>query len=192
MALTKRLRFEIFRRDNHMCRYCGATAPEAKLTVDHVTPTALGGGDEPSNLVTACSDCNSGKSATSPDAPLVADVAKDALRWSAAIKAAAEITRADQAAAVKYRNAFKRRWDSHNWGDNGEYTNMLTTSWRSSVESFRQAGLPIDELKEAVDIACNNANLPMQKVFSYMCGIGWNKVTMINELAAEIIAAEAK
>lgn len=192
MAISKRLRFEIFRRDNHACRYCGATAPEAKLTVDHVTPTALGGGDEPANLVTACSDCNSGKSATPPSAPIVADVAADALRWSAAIKAAAEIAKADNAAAVKYRNAFKRRWDSHNWGENGQYTNMLTTSWRASVESFRQAGLPIEELKEAVDIACNNGYLKMEKVFNYMCGIAWNKVTKINKLAAELIESEAR
>jgi len=31
MAVSKRLRFEILRRDDHACRYCGATAPEAKL-----------------------------------------------------------------------------------------------------------------------------------------------------------------
>lgn len=26
MSVSKRLRFEILRRDNHACRYCGATA----------------------------------------------------------------------------------------------------------------------------------------------------------------------
>lgn len=89
MAVTKRTRFEVLRRDNHSCRYCGATAPDVKLTVDHVVPLALGGSDEPSNLVAACSACNSGKSSTSPDAAVVADVAADALKWSRAIQAAA-------------------------------------------------------------------------------------------------------
>ena len=54
MAVTKRMRFEILRRDNHACRYCGATAPDVKLAVDHVTPVALGGTDSPDNLVASC------------------------------------------------------------------------------------------------------------------------------------------
>lgn len=64
MAVSKRLRYEILRRDNHTCRYCGASAPDVPLRVDHVTPVALGGTDEPSNLVTSCEPCNSGKTST--------------------------------------------------------------------------------------------------------------------------------
>lgn len=41
MAVSKRLRFEILRRDNFQCRYCGAKAPDATLAVDHVTPKEL-------------------------------------------------------------------------------------------------------------------------------------------------------
>ena len=62
MSLGKRLRFEIFKRDGFKCVYCGATPLNAALHVDHVDPKAKGGIDEPSNLVTACSDCNLGKS----------------------------------------------------------------------------------------------------------------------------------
>lgn len=62
MTVSKRLRFEILRRDNHACRYCGGVAPDATITVDHVVPVALGGSDDPSNLVAACKDCNAGKS----------------------------------------------------------------------------------------------------------------------------------
>lgn len=57
MAVSKRTRFEVLRRDNHTCRYCGQAAPDVKLTVDHVTPVALGGTDDPANLVTACAEC---------------------------------------------------------------------------------------------------------------------------------------
>lgn len=64
MAVSKRLRYEILRRDSHTCRYCGASAPDAPLRVDHVTPVALGGTDHPSNLATSCEPCNSGKSST--------------------------------------------------------------------------------------------------------------------------------
>ena len=88
MAVSKRLRYEILRRDNYSCRYCGASAPDVRLTVDHVTPVSLGGRDEAGNLVAACVDCNAGKSSSNPDAPLVGNVSDDAIRWSKAIQRA--------------------------------------------------------------------------------------------------------
>ena len=75
MAVGKRLRFQIFRRDNFSCRYCGATAQAgAVLEVDHVKPRADGGQDVPTNLITACEGCNSGKSDIPLNAPVVEDV----------------------------------------------------------------------------------------------------------------------
>src|SRR4051812_40636672 len=76
MAVSKRLRYEILRRDNHACRYCGATAPDVKLNVDHVIPQSLGGSDKPDNLVPPCADCNAGKTSSLPNAMPAADVAQ--------------------------------------------------------------------------------------------------------------------
>lgn len=86
MAVSKRLRYEILRRDNHACRYCGATAPEAKLAVDHVIPQSLGGSDKPTNLVTSCVDCNAGKTSSMPGADTVADVEQETFRQAAELK----------------------------------------------------------------------------------------------------------
>ena len=61
MALTKRQRFEILKRDNFTCRYCGRQAPAVKLEVDHLMPQRLGGDDSAANLITSCHDCNAGK-----------------------------------------------------------------------------------------------------------------------------------
>lgn len=61
-TLPKRLRFEIFKRDAFTCMYCGRKAPDALLHVDHVNPVSKGGTDDPLNLVTACDQCNLGKS----------------------------------------------------------------------------------------------------------------------------------
>ena len=61
--LSKRTRFEVMKRDGHRCRYCGATAVEVRLVVDHVVAVANGGTDDATNLVTACEPCNAGKSA---------------------------------------------------------------------------------------------------------------------------------
>jgi len=57
-----KLRFEIFKRDSFKCQYCGATAPNALLRVDHINPVSNGGDNNILNLITSCFDCNSGKS----------------------------------------------------------------------------------------------------------------------------------
>jgi len=60
-SLPQSLRFDILRRDNFTCRYCGRSSPDVVLHVDHVTAVANGGTDDPANLITSCSDCNFGK-----------------------------------------------------------------------------------------------------------------------------------
>jgi len=61
MALSVRTRFEVFKRDEFTCRYCGRTTPEVVLEADHVVPICEGGSDDPINLVTSCWECNRGK-----------------------------------------------------------------------------------------------------------------------------------
>ncbi len=59
--ISKKLRFEVFKRDNFTCQYCGRMAPDVVLEVDHINPVSNGGGDDILNLVTSCFDCNRGK-----------------------------------------------------------------------------------------------------------------------------------
>jgi 5-methylcytosine-specific restriction endonuclease McrA len=42
-AMTKRTRFEVFKRDKFACQYCGRKAPEVLLRVDHIEPHSKGG-----------------------------------------------------------------------------------------------------------------------------------------------------
>lgn len=60
--LSKRIRFEVFKRDNFTCQYCGAKAPEAILEVDHIKSVKDDGTNDIMNLITSCFDCNRGKS----------------------------------------------------------------------------------------------------------------------------------
>ncbi|MDU4249043.1 HNH endonuclease [Pseudomonas sp.] len=60
--IRKSVRFEVFKRDNFTCQYCGAKAPDVVLHVDHINPVSKGGDNEIINLVTACLPCNLGKS----------------------------------------------------------------------------------------------------------------------------------
>jgi len=64
IGLSKKLRFEVFKRDSFRCQYCGKSAPDAILECDHIIPVAEGGQNELLNLVTACVDCNRGKGKT--------------------------------------------------------------------------------------------------------------------------------
>ncbi len=58
---------ELFRRDRHICLYCGHEHPDWELTRDHVTPMSRGGVDSWSNVVTACRRCNAHKGRRTPD-----------------------------------------------------------------------------------------------------------------------------
>lgn len=57
------VRFSILMRDEFTCRYCGRSAPDVVLHVDHIIPRAKGGTNARENLVTACRECNLGKGA---------------------------------------------------------------------------------------------------------------------------------
>lgn len=190
MAVSKRLRFEIFRRDNHTCRYCGGAAPDVKLTIDHVTPTALGGADTADNLVTACSSCNSGKTSSSPDAHHVAAVSDDALRWADAMKQAVGQFEAQEQTKLDYRNAFLTEW--HRWGigkgEDREHIE-LPGDWKPSIENFRLAGLPAWVWGDIVDAAMGRDHVKTENKFKYCCGIAWNKVTKLQEHARRIVGS---
>ena len=60
--LSKKLRFEVFKRDSFSCQYCGSTPPKVILEVDHIIPVSKKGTNEIDNLITSCFDCNRGKS----------------------------------------------------------------------------------------------------------------------------------
>lgn len=61
-TISKKLRFEIFKRDGFKCQYCGASAPDVLLDVDHIQPVSKNGTNDILNLITSCKACNSGKS----------------------------------------------------------------------------------------------------------------------------------
>lgn len=61
--ISKKVRFEVFKRDKFQCQYCGKYAPDVVLNVDHIDPVANGGSNDLVNLITSCFDCNQGKKA---------------------------------------------------------------------------------------------------------------------------------
>lgn len=185
MAVSKRLRFEILRRDNHTCRYCGLTAAAVQLRVDHVVPVALGGSDDPTNLVTACEPCNSGKSSIGPDSPMVANVTQDALRWAKAMAIAA-VGRAEmREIRGEYHAKFLAKWNSWTYTRGIKQYNIdIPSGWQTSIDRFIDVGLELDDLIELVDVAMAARTTDEWR---YFCGCAWRRVTEAQEAAREII-----
>jgi hypothetical protein len=181
MTVSKRLRFEILRRDNHTCRYCGASAPEVKLNIDHVVPTALGGTDDPSNLVCACEKCNGGKSSSSPDAAVVADVSQAAVAWSAAMKQAAEENKLNDNTTVY--EAVVNAWTSY------RRKRDIPGDYRETIDQFLNAGLPAADVVAMSRVA--DAKPDVFDRWSYFCGCCWNRLRQIQERAAELMHGDA-
>lgn len=189
-AISRRLRYEILRRDNHTCRYCHAA--DGPLTIDHVIPVALGGTDDPSNLVAACKDCNAGKTSSTPDAALVVQASEDALRWSAAMQVAAGKIRDDFQAEWDYAEALDDEWSNWTYG----YSNHpipRPSDWRNSANAWRLAGLPVDLMVDAARRALGNKKVDPSSTWKYFCGIAWKRVTQIQEAAkASLVETESE
>ena len=186
MAVSKRLRYEILRRDNHTCRYCGASAPDVALAVDHVIPVALGGSDDPTNLVAACRDCNAGKSASAPDAPIVDDVNALALRYREAFLSAVVDRSLDRQLVVDFRDAFYDEWRA--WTDRDGDHEPLPSGWEASIDQLHNAGLDEREIPELIEAAMH---AKARDTWRYFCGCAWRRIRENHDRAMATIAGQS-
>jgi hypothetical protein len=109
--ISDELRFEILKRDGYRCVYCGATAP-TRLEIDHITAVSRGGTNAPTNLVTACRACNSGKSNVMLDETQLASAA-DAVEDTKHMRAHVEATLAMERAQNELRRSVCEYWREH-------------------------------------------------------------------------------
>lgn len=187
MALTKRLRYEILRRDDNTCRYCGASAPDVKLTIDHVIPVSLGGHDVASNLVAACRDCNAGKSSASPDSALVADVSASATTYMLALRDGFTRLRATYEVEDEYIEEFRDAWKRWGYEDAAKdhHAFPLPDGWTLSIRRWYRIGAPISLIEEAIEIAMTRRNLATAELsarFAYTAGVIWKRIDEIGSI----------
>ena len=146
-------------------------------------PESLGGNDDPTNLVTACEDCNSGKTSIAPDSPLVEDIDQAAATWNAALAKAQEeaAEQFDQREALI--GAFLWSWEEKL----PEFA-RLPDDYEQTVVDFYAKGLSLDALDEAMAItASKRGAISQAQMWSYFCGICWNKLRELEKRAREII-----
>lgn len=178
MAVTKRTRFEVLRRDEHTCQYCGAKAPDVTLQIDHVVPVSLGGNDKPENLVTACRDCNTGKSSIAPDAPLAQKLSAEASAYALGMVDKMTRFRADVERADELIEQFDEEWGGWTVLSTGEKI-PLPLDYELSLFRWAQMGVPFRVIQMAIAKAMAKTGLRGEySEFQYLAGIVWN---MVNE-----------
>lgn len=170
-AISKRVRFEVFKRDLFACQYCGATPPGVLLHVDHIVAVANNGGNDPDNLVTACENCNLGKAAV----PL------SSVPKSLREKAAEVAEREEQ---IRAYNAIlqgkKDRIDEEAWciATELERVEHLESYNRAQLQSIRMflERLPFTEVLQAAESTNARWTHSGGRHFRYFCAICWRKI----------------
>lgn len=144
MGVSKRLRYEVFRRDGHACKYCGARAPQVPLTIDHIVPRTLGGTDAPENLAAACFDCNAGKSSTRPDDALVLEVEGVERDWQSSARPYRDAVTLLFGALPDFDKAATRaslaaRFEAHHEDDEDPVGKPIVYQWPDELKAFAAA-----------------------------------------------------
>lgn len=190
MAVSKRLRYEVLRRDNHTCRYCGAKAPDVRLTVDHVLAVTLGGLDDATNLVSACVDCNFGKASSNPHEPLLQDVSQDVIRWSRArVIAAAEMQKKSYIGA--HVQQLLACWDEFALQFRRRRVEIPQDAY-VSLRSWLTYGLPAEQLADAMESTLARPNIRDESTWRYFSGIAWAKLRELEAYARELMARDGE
>lgn len=168
IPISKRTRFEVFKRDGFCCQYCGAHPPRVLLEVDHIVPVAEGGANDMDNLVTSCEPCNRGKGAV----PLT--VIPEGLAEKAARVAEAEEQLAGYSAVMQAR---RDRIETDAWRVVAALTgeDSIRRDWLQSIKNF-VTRLGPEPVIEAAEIARGAKPWSEPQRFRYFCGICWNKV----------------
>jgi len=181
MAVSKKLRFEVFKRDRFTCQYCGKRPPGVILEADHIVPKKDGGQDTIANLTTSCFECNRGKGANG-----LGDVAPalDELEVLASVQEMLERKRAltqEVRAASQLRKAEKSAIALvHDcWVEEFGEDDADGVFDENSVRMFLRS-LSVDDVRSAV----SRASLQLDRkpyssplgIWKYFCGICWNMI----------------
>lgn len=169
MSITKKLRFEVFKRDSFKCQYCGKTPPEVTLEVDHIKPKSKKGTDDINNLITACFDCNRGKKHIEltklPNTLLEnAEILKEKeLQYKEYQKLIDKINKRIDSEIQKVNEAYNLYFPNY----------VLTEKFKTNTVKKFIKTLGINEVLEAMNSACYKIK-DSDGSIKYFCGICWN------------------
>lgn len=182
-AISTRTRFEIFKRDRFTCQYCGRTPPSVVLEVDHITPVSKGGCSDEGNLITACFDCNRGKSdgMLAESLKPLNDQMAERREKVAQIAAYNEFLMDERSIVDEHVRNLGIRWCNLAGFPEDKYT--FGTEREGSVRRFLKQ-LPAAEVFDAIDVA--HSRRPVYRkgedhqTWKYFCGVCWKKIRDAN------------
>lgn len=156
MALSVRTRFEVFKRDEFTCQYCGRKSPDVVLEVDHIVPVCEGGGDDQINLRTSCWDCNHGKAYIPLNEIVTGEDPHD--RAILLLERERQLREYNQVLAADHERRDAEAWELvRYWKSELGYTdeNELTTIARNEYHWLLNAlqWCPVGQIREFMDYA---------------------------------------
>jgi hypothetical protein len=170
-AIGKKLRFEVFKRDEFSCVYCGATPPSVVLQIDHIHPVAEGGTNAIDNLITSCQPCNIGKGAN-----LLTNIPQTLKDKSKDIAEKEEQLRGYYQVVQKQQDRIESEvWKIAEIIDTTSKEFGINRDWVLSIKRFL-INLGFFDVKDAAEIARAKYKYGGKKTFLYFCGICHNKM----------------
>jgi len=174
MAISKKMRFDVFKRDGFACQYCGRTPPSVKLEVDHIVPVSKGGSDDPLNLVTSCFDCNRGK--TNQELTVIpmalADQVADRMEREAQVKAYNRLLTARRSRVERDLHSAAKFWEEN-------FSTEVDRDMRNSLRIFLRR-LAAGEVIDAMTVVHEKHQwTPFPSgaaLWRYFCGVCWTKI----------------
>lgn len=169
--ISKRTRFEVFKRDLFACQYCGSTPPKVILHVDHIVAVANGGKNDLDNLVTSCDSCNLGKSAV----PLtsVPQSLKDKAKEIA--EREAQIVGYNAVLQARSSRIEDEAWQIAAVFEGVESLDKYDRQRLQSIRTFLKR-MPFDSVRDAAQIALAKLPYSTYTRFRYFCGICWSRI----------------
>lgn len=180
MGISRRLRFEVFKRDNFTCKYCGRKSPEVVLELDHIIPKSKGGKSDEINLITSCFECNRGKGNLNLSERIIGedpyDKAIEILEKERQLAEYNEVIKKQNERIDEDIEFFIEYW-------NAEFSSYFKDEWIISLKYFLK-NISIHRLIENVEFAylkCRGAKYDckthfLTNMFKYFCGICWKQI----------------
>ena len=169
--LSKKIRFEVFKRDSFICQYCGRKTPEVILEIDHIVSVKDGGDNALTNLLTVCFDCNRGKGSEKIDKICRDDIS--------ILNEEAKLKEEQLKEYYKYKGILKARETRtvnqlvNIWSDLNGNVWGLTDKGKSTLRRFLKH-LDKYEIEDAMEISTKIDDIDRR--YKYFCGVCWHKI----------------
>lgn len=170
-SVSKKIRFEVFKRDGFRCAYCGKMPPEVILEIDHIIPVSKKGTNDINNLIASCFDCNRGKrnieldrvpSKITENIEVLKEKEDQVMELRRFIKKINARIKRDIDKIDKIYSLYFEGWS-------------MTERFKRGTLTYFLKNLPYHEVEDACDIAFNRI-AGEESSIKYFCGICHNKI----------------